>query len=988
MPSSATGGAVSSRTQKHKQSAMEGGKQAVKALPWVPVVQGQVSTLPTVFTRDADFFFVAASSSVRIYSRITGQLVSTLSSAASTSSRTTWSGRQVTDSHAALITGLSLNPANSLQLLTCSLDGTIKVWDYLDAILLRTIDLGFPISHMIAHDTIKGSVYVVLKKPKNVASQADVVDPFHFNGRCNSIIQLVSLTTLATKGAGATKSQNVTRVGKARQTTCISLSADGKYLVLIGKRKIHIARSDALQEGFNKVISDHELTSLAFHPENNVFATGDSIGQIRLWYFLDDGLDQQKNLKNVDKGVRVAPSVLMHWHSHAVSALTFTPNGANLLSGGEESVVVLWQLATQNREYVPRLGGATIQSITVLQGSQGREEEYVASLADGSIAFIGAINLKANRTISQVLIDSSKQLLGKEYLSQLTSFPLAVQPGTNYLVINAGHPSSLQFFDVEKSRLVSQMEIVPSNRVSRPDDVPLEYSRVEKVCFSAKGEWMATTDSRGRGESSLKVWKWDAKVKAYSLNSRIDQPHKNGKVTSMSFCPSGVSSSSSSSSRQSSSPSPLLLTAGSDKQARTWRKISQDVKGGRKEEFWIARSAFDYRQLPILDSCWEPNGTLLALALDGFVTLWEPASNSLQQVIPITGTCKKVLFAGKGGRYVVALTDRSLLVWDIVTGRVSWEVEVSADQLILDGEQHFSVLSTRAASTTTTTTYSPGRSLPIDEYQVSFAIRQVCGLSSSEAHTRPTATPHFFALTDQFDVVKVGASSSEGEASLQGQLPQSLRGISIKRRTLYDELIGSKEEGDKPVSRAYSAMTAFGEQTNLQVSGGMLEVASHLLPPMSVLYEPMIAQMMPRRRLEEAVEVPKTVEVADGEKEAKEKSEKATAAVKGGVASTGGNSSRMRQVSEMDWSGITALFEAQARISTTSAAATTPAINGKQSNGSGTSKVNGPAHLTTPSKSSPRKAAKVASVQVNGDNVKSTDSPTTQANGRKRKVVE
>ena len=84
-------------------------------------------------------------------------MVSTLSSSpvGSSASRVA-SGEGHTD----LITAAILNPENPFQLLTASLDGDIKVWDFLDAVLLRTIRIGQPISHICAHQKFLGQVFV------------------------------------------------------------------------------------------------------------------------------------------------------------------------------------------------------------------------------------------------------------------------------------------------------------------------------------------------------------------------------------------------------------------------------------------------------------------------------------------------------------------------------------------------------------------------------------------------------------------------------------------------------------------------------------------------------------------------------------------------------------------------------------------------------------------------------------------------------------
>ena len=105
---------------------------------------------------------------MRIYSVKTGRVVSTLSSSSIGSSDSRINSGE---GHSDLITAAILNPENPFQLITASLDGNIKVWDFLDAELLQTIHIGSPISHMCAHDRFKGQVFIAvltkLKKYKN-----------------------------------------------------------------------------------------------------------------------------------------------------------------------------------------------------------------------------------------------------------------------------------------------------------------------------------------------------------------------------------------------------------------------------------------------------------------------------------------------------------------------------------------------------------------------------------------------------------------------------------------------------------------------------------------------------------------------------------------------------------------------------------------------------------------------------------------------------
>ena len=104
------------RHRKSKKSSFGFKERSAEFSPFQTISEGRVSRLPVVFTRDADYFFAVSKTSVRIYSRTTGQVVSTLSSGPG--------------SHFAAITAIMINPANPLQLLTASLDGRVKVWDF------------------------------------------------------------------------------------------------------------------------------------------------------------------------------------------------------------------------------------------------------------------------------------------------------------------------------------------------------------------------------------------------------------------------------------------------------------------------------------------------------------------------------------------------------------------------------------------------------------------------------------------------------------------------------------------------------------------------------------------------------------------------------------------------------------------------------------------------------------------------------------------
>ena len=144
---------------------------------WTSLADSSVSTHPAVFTKDgryvfkpsdhfprpstfsSRYFFSIVGSSVKIHASSTGHVISTLSVTTLGGSTSRSDG-----GHTAKITSALLNPHNPFQLITASLDGCIKFWDYLDGTLLQTIRLPQPIFMVAAHDKVKDHIFAVTSR--------------------------------------------------------------------------------------------------------------------------------------------------------------------------------------------------------------------------------------------------------------------------------------------------------------------------------------------------------------------------------------------------------------------------------------------------------------------------------------------------------------------------------------------------------------------------------------------------------------------------------------------------------------------------------------------------------------------------------------------------------------------------------------------------------------------------------------------------------
>ena len=206
------------------------------------------------------------------------------------------------------------------------------------------------------------------------------------------------------------KPADILKIGKMRSTTGLALSPSGAWLVATGGPKAYVCAAASLNAGFTKFVSNDALTCLAFHPSEEYFATGDEKGQIRLWYCLNNG-----QIGAQMPGERRAQTTTLHWHAHSVSSIAFTANGSYLLSGGEEAVLVIWQLHSGKREFVPRVG-APIISVAVAN-HQSADEEYLLTLSDGTLVFVGSGTLRISRSFARIKIGMLRSTHCREYVA-------------------------------------------------------------------------------------------------------------------------------------------------------------------------------------------------------------------------------------------------------------------------------------------------------------------------------------------------------------------------------------------------------------------------------------------------------------------------------------------------------------------------------------------------------------------------------------------
>ncbi|GAA6044476.1 hypothetical protein JCM8097_000900 [Rhodosporidiobolus ruineniae] len=847
-----------------------------RTLDWLPLADSSTArTCPVVFSPDSSYAFVASGSAVKVYSVRTTELLSTLSVRPFASSSSSSSSGAATAYRRATVTAVLLSPSNPRQLVVGSSDAKLRVWDYLEGRLVRTLDMATPVVHAVANPALPDQVYVALapadertkdgaaaeaetKAQRKAMRRGGYADEKQRGGEQLAGVYLVSLrpakadadAKAAAAGVDpATPLQPARRVRLAfpRAVRALALSPTGSVLASLTPDAVHLCRTAELTRGFSQTVAAvdaEELTTLAFHPTENYFATGNSKGQIRLWYnvlgnaAVGAEVEAGKEDDEADEG-KTPSTALLHWHANAVSSLAFTPNGAYLLSGGQEAVLVLWQLHSGHQEYVPRLG-APILTLTVLENGESGEQQVAARLRDGSVVFVGSQKLKVVKTITGLKADTVAAPTSTSRSVNLAT-PLALDPSTSSLVLPAGHPSSIQFYSLPTDSQALELEVSPSNRVSSAG----EPTRVERVAFSAPEEknggayWMATLDSWASDGYApvrqLKFWRKKADGSIFTLSTRIDRP-QSAPLTSVTFSPSPTS--------------PLLLTTATDGSIKVWAYHAAASS-------WRCRLSLTHRATAPVAAAWSHDGSLFAVAHLRSVTLWSVAgAGELVHSFPATsvGRPKSVEFVDQEGIKVLVTGTSGALGWDLLTLEETFssaiDFSAAAPSSSPSGSKSSVFLATEDGDPSTlylldaAIAAGPSSSAAaVQTRPLPFPVRQVLPLPSTSASASAAADISLAVIDTAGSVALVGAaaSSTNGGYIAPSRLPTSSTGAGATQPRLFDEIFGTADLALKAAMAGKGKGKAVEGADQPKLDSLLLETPAHSLPPVRLLWRELLA---------------------------------------------------------------------------------------------------------------------------------------------------
>ncbi|XP_077244588.1 transducin/WD40 repeat-like superfamily protein isoform X2 [Tasmannia lanceolata] len=577
-----------------------------------------VSSSPA-FSNDGKKLLVCTGSTVSVFSTSTGMQITEL------------------EGHSARVTSVIVVPvaAPASKILcycwTSSLDGTIRYWDFSLPELIKKVDVQLPVQSMVIPYLSTPSVESN-EKPSNSYAFVSIEDKQHkvLHGQ----IRMVNLTKSSVVGGPLAETQNPERM---------VVSSSGEFFGIRNGRKLHVWKvptKDFKYDEVKKIKLHHtkNLTALAFHPTERLVAGGDATGRILIWrgfgkrnFTQNERLFSRGKVRNEEErpGVRDDDDAdscsTWHWHPTEVKFLSFSSDGAYLYSGGREGVLVVWQLDTGKKKFLPRIGSALL---------------YFKDSPDPSFSSISC----ADNQIHLLKMPSM------EILMSIAGIKVQVYE-RNY------HPD---------------------------DDVTMVVSL---VALSIDGSKMGTVEVKLPEEGigglvSLKFWTSESRSGEYTLSTVIYEPHSDAGISALAFHPTRS----------------MAVSSSYRGDFKIWfRNYETQLKDQELQKSgWRCQSVGSYKKRPLTAAAFSTDGSVLAVAAEAVITLWNPDTNVLVAVIGETLMPIVTLsFIGKS-EYLVSVSRGSkpqLSVWSMSKLSMSWSYKLLSEAVTCTTDSlHFAVL--------------------------------------------------------------------------------------------------------------------------------------------------------------------------------------------------------------------------------------------------------------------------------------------------------
>ena len=332
------------------------------------------------------------------------------------------------------------------------------------------------------------------------------------------------------------------KLSTPRSVVCSGHDGDGSVVATYDRHTILVWESGSFGRRFLLALHHTKaFTCVSVSRDGTKIAAGDVSGRILIWHDIREAIaarmarartggdDEDEEPWAHDE----PPAATVHWHAHAVGCVEFSGDGRYLLSGGQEAVLVLWDILSGSRGYFPRLGGP----IVGISSCRLDPSIYCLRQADNTVRVVNIASMVIECSIHGVrpLPDDSMDT------------PLIIEPSQGQAVIPGPH-SILQFYDIYRDVHVDRLQLSRRNIISMTESSTqtARTSSVYRVVSSHDAKLLVSVERHSdvvgsQCRDTLKFWDRCPEESRqygspYVLNTVSENPHRYATLCIIIYC--------------------------------------------------------------------------------------------------------------------------------------------------------------------------------------------------------------------------------------------------------------------------------------------------------------------------------------------------------------------------------------------------------------------------------------------------------------------
>ncbi|KAF3163106.1 hypothetical protein TWF225_002320 [Orbilia oligospora] len=718
-------------------------KETLKAREWKvsQPIGGRYSTNNVVFSTDEKYILLAQGPSLKVFSTKTSLLYRTLQHLRPPPTQFPYSP----DGNYSSIANYTLDPANSSQVYIILFNGDLLLWDYTEGTIEGYWKTDLSQGQYLAWCGLRALPSTTNPKETTLWTYHEHSLRDFSRKTVREIRALTIPTSSVTEEPVVIPSRLILSIDESRprhlviidSNTFVVDSGDSFY---VGNRQRTTTAAEVTPDvvtnapewRIRKISTPGKIMTIDAiirHKKSGTtqgdVAVGHNTGQIFVYHDVLNSASSTKIVKSK-----------LHWHRTGVGCIKYSKDGTYLISGGRETVLVLWQLSTSSRQTLPNLG-ADIKTIVLSPTGS----TYALILADNSILTISTTELKPTASISGIqsrvfLREEYQKIYGKGGKVSKTQRKTETEATTSWRIPVLKHPWNdmqillaapasqkgessypyLQTFDLAQDRGVARQAItrtLVSMKNVDPEGGEVKEPNVRFLGISGDGEWLASVDEwaapardfvdpgapqpalaeRIGKEVVLRFWRWSGVSSASSSSAAIGSASGKGswELISMIESPHGVLDNGSAGDVADLTGSPkgaMFASVGGDGTIKIWGKRTRTRAGVKVEKddmvVWNCRRNLElFKSSPnvIQDGrlAYSGDGSVVAVSYadadDEVVTIIDPVEGVVKQEIGSlqTGRIFALTFVG---RYLVIGGAERVVIWNLVSGVAEWGSEL------------------------------------------------------------------------------------------------------------------------------------------------------------------------------------------------------------------------------------------------------------------------------------------------------------------------